>query len=936
MEEERKDKKVLRGAAGSLCEGQVERAEDELENDFTGWISPFQAFSTFNLQASPSSSNPPFFITLSRSVFTPLQASESSKASSDSSPDAQESMASSSTDPADAGNKLQLVIASASALAATNTTLQLDDNDFTSIDGVIEYTKSVPAENRYACQQQIMEGLMEHQQAFTDNVERFYEYMKSSKDYELNKITPAEFTQQWAATEALVTSNKRKRNDTISARNTILNTWSTAQNKKRLEAWLHDPRRSNQLIQNLRSTIAITNRLIIKRKTGNASGVPRKLGVISSDLTNISKKNDPARDETPLTEQEMEQYKLRYNILGFVELDDGTPLLEFSPEASPVQVVIPVKGKGKEPVVQPSEEKTLGRILRSRKAKSQSQYGNEYNPLPTDLDVIDEDELQRLEDEDLEEALQEDEGDDYEEVEPGTKRKRGTGDTAEKGGCGCSTDVPYAWKEAKFARTVSDDTFQWFRLANRPTKASDKLGAYRFFHEEPKPYIVTDDDAYDILEYLSTSKVLATNVSLDNDTGTLTKWEEVRSVNINLFAWLFKKDPKEKKSLFNIMEAELDMYHHHLRKINGKANLGWARNCYYSIVQQVIRQDPVYWLMYVALRPDHHWRLISYPYYGKYAMLGDSTFFSVSLDTEDDEMAIVLLPGMHNKLAEWWNRCQARGIKNESFVIRIDEKMWTKKDKEHFGIDWTPVPCQPGDARITTPALPHGASGPAKKLRRTVLPWYVGIQDDHHHLEIPESGTWDEISACHRDLLPPPASPSGLPNRYGTVPYPFPAALELMDLSAISDALVGRRRWNSPAVQAEMMMLLKGSYTEREKFFRAYRTKVKKAVKDNMKTIVDMERKAFGKKSYWNLLDQYGTADKIPIIVDDIEPIDATSDDPILSMHYNEDPDKNDSALKPITKDEDNDDDNDDNDDDEINVGRMEIEEMEEDLYGAD
>ncbi|RDW88496.1 hypothetical protein BP6252_00528 [Coleophoma cylindrospora] len=153
-------------------------------------------------------------------------------------------------------------------------------------------------------------------QAFADNAERFYEYMKSSKDYELNKITLAEFTQQWAATEALVISNKRKRNDTISARNTILNTWSTAQNKKRLEAWLHDPKRSNQLIQNLRSvarsgltlkqTIAITNRLIIKRKTGNASGVPRKLGVISSDLTNISKKNDPARDETPLIEQEIE------------------------------------------------------------------------------------------------------------------------------------------------------------------------------------------------------------------------------------------------------------------------------------------------------------------------------------------------------------------------------------------------------------------------------------------------------------------------------------------------------------------------------------------------------------------------------------------------------------------------------------------------------
>jgi hypothetical protein len=40
-----------------------------------------------------------------------------------------------------------------------------------------------------------------------------------------------------------------------------------------------------------------------------------------------------------------------------------------------------------------------------------------------------------------------------------------------------------------------------------------------------------------------------------------------------------------------------------------------------------MRQNPIYYTYYTALRPDKAWRLISYPYYAKYALLGDNTFF---------------------------------------------------------------------------------------------------------------------------------------------------------------------------------------------------------------------------------------------------------------------------------------------------------------------
>lgn len=46
-------------------------------------------------------------------------------------------------------------------------------------------------------------------------------------------------------------------------------------------------------------------------------------------------------------------------------------------------------------------------------------------------------------------------------------------------------------------------------------------------------------------------------------------------------------------------------------------------------------------------------------------------------------------------------------------------------------------------------------------------------------------------------------SPSGLANHYGVIPFAFPAAVELVGLRALSDALVCRRRHDKYAVGSE-------------------------------------------------------------------------------------------------------------------------------------
>ena len=48
---------------------------------------------------------------------------------------------------------------------------------------------------------------------------------------------------------------------------------------------------------------------------------------------------------------------------------------------------------------------------------------------------------------------------------------------------------------------------------------------------------------------------------------------------------------------------------------------------FHSLIQQVMQQDPVYWILYVTLQSDHNYHLISYLYYTKYAKSDDSIFF---------------------------------------------------------------------------------------------------------------------------------------------------------------------------------------------------------------------------------------------------------------------------------------------------------------------
>ena len=401
---------------------------------------------------------------------------------------------------------------------------------------------------------------------------------------------------------------------------------------------------------------------------------------------------------------------------------------------------------------------------------------------------------------------------------------------------------------------TSAATYTWFRRGSRPPRSADSLGPYAYLSSAAKDELEVDVDA--VLRRFRP--------------GIRETFDRDGSVNVEVFGWLLGDG-----ELSRLIDLEFACYKWHLREVNGNSNYGWCRAMIHSLTQQLVRQDPVYYSLYVALRPDRKVELVSYPYYTKFAVPGDKTNFrhidvdvgrmlktgrganmvqgTVSFTDEDVDNCTEVALGLHHHMREWHELVQERGLETHDFVARIRDAHYTRDDAKSFGLPYyVKLPCARGEVRITLPHLPHGQEGSATIVRKTVFPWYVAVQADGT-LENDEAGTWEDLAASHRGLTSPPATPSGYANKYGAIPFRFPAAVELRGLGALSDALVAQRAWDSPAVRREAAIMLDGSRSdaEVEAWVIAWRGRARERFLEAFELFEGAERQHFGGASFF-------------------------------------------------------------------------------------
>lgn len=364
------------------------------------------------------------------------------------------------------------------------------------------------------------------------------------------------------------------------------------------------------------------------------------------------------------------------------------------------------------------------------------------------------------------------------------------------------------WHRSKLERLRQKTKPHWFRRSRRAAIPQDLRSACRYARVQGAGF---DFDPVQVFERFGGS-------------GSWEAWQLDGTINVpGVFSYLNQADLKE------MIDIEFAIYRHHHHTPAGTSRLGWLRNMYYSLVQQLVRQDPGYYALTAAARPDRGWRLISYPYISKDTDSGgESTGFlhmdldlegyladgrgssrltsSVSIDDEDSLGCTVAVKGFHRHVREWHTRLLKRGWKGSGPTTNCSG-VYTAEDRAEWG-SAVGVPCGAWGIRMTLPQVIHGSTQTSVRRRRTILPWFMHIDEDHEQLEVAGCLRWSEVRRCHLDLEVPRVDPSGYGPRLGAPKERFGGSVVLGSTSAVGDALVGRRKWTDAEVLRERDVLL--------------------------------------------------------------------------------------------------------------------------------
>jgi hypothetical protein len=390
----------------------------------------------------------------------------------------------------------------------------------------------------------------------------------------------------------------------------------------------------------------------------------------------------------------------------------------------------------------------------------------------------------------------------------------------------------------------------WFQKSARPESEADYLVVYRY---APKFTPEFQIDSQAIFRRFAGHNAWIT-------------WDRDGTVILpDIFAYLNQPD------IFAAIDTEFAMYRHPYRPVPGRPQMGFLRNMFYSLIQQLVRQDPVWYALIVAARPDHNYRLIYYPYIAKDSDQDERTGFlhldlnvrefitaghganllstSLSLDQEDPDTCTIVVPGFHHHIHLWHQRRIARGQDSAGHTTNCSQQ-YRSEDRADWGHP-VPSPCPAFGLRITRPEIIHGSTATSSHRRRVIFPWYTGIQADHLTLETPGMLNWEQIAACHRDLQAPVKTVNGETPKHSLPPFRFPAAIHLESSYPLGDALIGRRRWDDPEVLIERNILLGPYDAIAFAYVQSKRQKTLKKFQKAFTKLESIERDAFGHNSYF-------------------------------------------------------------------------------------
>lgn len=313
----------------------------------------------------------------------------------------------------------------------------------------------------------------------------------------------------------------------------------------------------------------------------------------------------------------------------------------------------------------------------------------------------------------------------------------------------------------------------------------------------------------------------------------------------------------------DIVYAEFAMYGHHFPNFNRKE--GVLPNMKFSIAQQLARQDPALYVAHVNLREDGETRLVSHPQPAKYIEAGSKvdiiSFGSglpllhtqdrrisdeICIDPDNKKHCLETVPGFKDHWDEWLKTAQ-RQI-NGGYVPIIStaaEAALLEQFLESKNLRWMPMKCGAGSTLLFESRMPVRLKFTAETSRRSLAVCFMGVGEEGI-LECGASG--NEISLSHLRLEAPKTL---LPSADGDFPSTFAPAVELFGLGHLSDALIGRRKWDSELVLRERDYVLGCNGIVFSNYYKIWKDQAKQAALECWELVKVREKEHYGPRSYF-------------------------------------------------------------------------------------
>jgi hypothetical protein len=400
---------------------------------------------------------------------------------------------------------------------------------------------------------------------------------------------------------------------------------------------------------------------------------------------------------------------------------------------------------------------------------------------------------------------------------------------------------------------LSTEGFPWFRpnLVADYERARHTLGVYKF---KPIP----------VLPETCLKKIVGGKVDLKK------QWSvELRSRGYrghDTFGWIFTK------ALKSIAAEELALYQHHHRRIEREGVV--MHHMVFSLIQQVVRQSPLHWLNAVHARLDGETQLISYPSPAWvvsaenekaviYTELDSGDYFKDSercksrmrdlvVVASATDMTISFMPGMSNSVEQWLPAAKKGNVRYFDLSKTVSGKAF-ESVATRLGSSWKEKEAVAGKTYFVNQGLPtrlpehDGKDGCFAAFSAS----YVAVFDEEGMLE--DGSNVGDVMRSHKELMPLTHGRYTGVDALHCVPHRVPFAVEVCDLGAVSDALIGRRSWSSITVMEERDRLLSLDENGFALFCKQWQTMAVKKVKEAWVLVQKYERLHYGDKSYFKL-----------------------------------------------------------------------------------